>query len=79
MQKIQIIGFLFQNRLHWQFEVEKNSMNGCCRLHIYLRTNKTLIHNFLYVFDNWGKHLSHKRFNTITERKCLSERPSRYC
>ena len=24
MQKILIIGFFFQNRLHWQFEVEKN-------------------------------------------------------
>jgi hypothetical protein len=23
MQKIRIIGFLFENRLHWQFEVEK--------------------------------------------------------
>jgi hypothetical protein len=24
MQKIQIIEFLFENRLHWQFKVEKN-------------------------------------------------------
>jgi hypothetical protein len=24
MQKIQIIGFFFDNRLHWQFEEEKN-------------------------------------------------------
>jgi hypothetical protein len=24
MQKIQMIGFFFENRLHWQFEVEKN-------------------------------------------------------
>jgi len=23
MQKIQKIGFFFENRLHWQFEVEK--------------------------------------------------------
>ena len=37
----------FENRLHWQFEVEKKSTNCCFRLHIYLRTNKTLIHNSL--------------------------------
>jgi len=24
MQKIQIIGFFFENRLHWQFKVKKN-------------------------------------------------------
>jgi hypothetical protein len=60
MQKIRIIEFLFENRLHWQFEVEKKSTSGCFRLRIYLRTNKTLIHNSLYAFDNWGKHLYHK-------------------
>ena len=27
MQKLQIIGFFFENRLHWQFEVKKNSTN----------------------------------------------------
>jgi len=60
MQKIQIIGFLFEKRLHWQFEEENISMNSCFRLYIYLGTNKTLIHNSLYAFDNWGKNLSHK-------------------
>ena len=32
MQKIQIIGFFFENRLHWQFEVEKflqTADSGC--------------------------------------------------
>jgi hypothetical protein len=24
MQKIRIIGFIFENKLHWQFEVENN-------------------------------------------------------
>jgi len=24
MQKIRIIGYFFENRLHWQFEAEKN-------------------------------------------------------
>jgi len=33
---------------------EKDSTNGCSRLHIYLRTKNTLIHNSLYVFDTWG-------------------------
>jgi hypothetical protein len=46
MQKIRIIGFFFENRLHWQFEVDKkNSTNGHLRLHIYLHTDKILIHN----------------------------------
>ena len=38
----------------------KKCTNGCFRIHIYLRTNKILIHNSLYVFDKWGKMLSHK-------------------
>jgi len=41
MQKIRIIGFLFENRLRWQFEVQKEiSTNGRFRPRIYLRTNK---------------------------------------
>ena len=28
---------------------------------IYLHKNKTLIHNSLYVFDNWGGDLRHKK------------------
>jgi hypothetical protein len=54
MQKIRIIGLFFENSLHWQSEVEKNSANGCCKLYIYLRTNKSLIYNSLYIFENWG-------------------------
>jgi len=43
MQKIWITGFFFENRLHGQYEVEKNFFtNGCFRLHIYLQTNRTL-------------------------------------
>jgi len=30
----------------------KFSTNGYFRLHIYLRTNKTLMHNSLFVFEN---------------------------
>jgi hypothetical protein len=61
-QKIRIIGFFFENRLHWQFKVgEKNSKNGCSRLHIYLRTNKIVLQNSLYVFGKYGKHLSHNK------------------
>jgi hypothetical protein len=53
--KIRITEFFFENRLHWRFEVKKKiSTNGFCRLHIYFCTNITLIHNSLYVFENWG-------------------------
>jgi len=55
MQKIRIIGFFFENRLYWQFEVEKISTNDCFRVHIYLLTYKILVYSSLYVFDNWGK------------------------
>jgi hypothetical protein len=63
---IQIIRkneLFFENMLHEQFEVIKSSTNGCFRLYIYLLTNKTLIHNPLCVFDNWGGGggLSHKK------------------
>ena len=37
MQKIRIIGFFFENILHWQFEVETYFY---FTLHIYLRTYK---------------------------------------
>jgi hypothetical protein len=45
-----------ENRPNWQFEEEIFSTNGCFRLHISLRTNEILIHNSVYVFDNWGKN-----------------------
>ena len=35
MQNIRIIGVLFRNRLHWQFEVERISTSGCFRLHVF--------------------------------------------
>ena len=76
MQKIRITGFFFENRLHWQSEAENIAKNGCFRLHIYLRTNKT-IHNSLYVFDNWGKNLSHKRINKIYSKQIFTERANR--
>jgi hypothetical protein len=44
MQKIRTIGFFFENTQHWLFKVEKQSTNGNFRPHIYLRTNKALIH-----------------------------------
>ena len=60
-QKVRIIGFFSENRLHWQFEVKKNSTNGHFMLHFYLLTDTALIHNSLYVFEKWGKNLSHKK------------------
>jgi len=77
VQKIWIIGFFFENKLHWQFEFEKISSNSCFRLHIYLCMNNTLIHNSLYVFDNWGKNFNNnKKCSAITVRQCLPEGPS---
>jgi len=61
LQKIQIIGFFFENRLQWQFEEEKKSTNGCFKLHIYLRTNKTLIGITCMYLTTGGKNLSHKK------------------
>jgi hypothetical protein len=61
MHKIRIIGFFFENILHWQFKAEKISTTAIFKLHIYLGTNKTLIHNSLYVCESWRKNLSHKK------------------
>jgi hypothetical protein len=61
MQKIQITGFFFENRLQWQSEVErkfKKSVLGY--IFIYVQ-NKTLIHNSFYEIDKRGKNLSHKK------------------
>jgi hypothetical protein len=75
MQKIRIIGSFFENRLQWQFEVGKRvSTNDCIRLHIYLRTNKILIRNSLYVFDSWGEIQAIKRSTTVTVIKCFTRR-----
>jgi hypothetical protein len=72
MQNVRITGFyleiVYVGRLMWKII----SKNGCFGLHIYLLTNKTLIHNYLYVFDNWGIIVSHKRCNIITVRKFLT-------
>ena len=58
MQKIRIIGFFFENRIHWRFEAKnKRFINDCFRLHIYLRTNKALLRNSLYVsYVYWTVH-----------------------
>ena len=58
--------------LNWQFEVKKVSTNNCFRLHIYLRTNKSLIRDYLHVFVNWGKYFSHKKCSTFTVHECGS-------
>ena len=56
MQNIRIIGFLFESRIHWQFEVGKK-VHKRLFCATYLPTDKTLIHNSLYVFRNWEKKL----------------------
>jgi len=56
MQKIRVIVFFFVNSLHCLLEVGgKNFYKRLFWLHVYFRTNKILIHNFLYVFGNWGE------------------------
>ena len=57
MQKIRIIVFFFENRLHLQSEVVKEFL----QTHIYLRANEVLIRNSLLAFDKWRKNLSHKK------------------
>ena len=53
---------------------EKMSTIGCFRLHIYYRTNKTSLLNSLYVFDSWGKYLSHKKDVAKCSRKMFTGR-----
>ena len=65
MQNIRMTGFFFENRIHSQSDVEENPTNGCFRLHNYLCTNKTLILNSLYVFDNWAKNFKPKKKDVI--------------
>ena len=52
----------------------KMSTNSCFRLHIYLHTNKTLIHNSLYVFDTWGKSLGLKKMWYNYSKKMFTRR-----
>jgi hypothetical protein len=62
MQQIRIIRFFLKKghigSLRWKTKI---NTNRCFRLHIYLRKHKTLIHNFLHVFDEWGKKTSHRK------------------
>jgi hypothetical protein len=50
MQKIRIIEFFFENRSLWQFEV---GGGGILQTAVCLRKNKILVHNSLYVSENW--------------------------
>jgi len=55
MLKIRIIGFFFENGLHWQFEVERKFLQtavlGC--LFIYAQTIHQHIIPYTY-FKIWG-------------------------
>ena len=48
--------------------------NCCFRLHVYLHTNKTLIHNYLCVFEKWGKNLNHKKVQYNYSTKMFTRR-----
>ena len=74
MKKIRISGFLFENRLQWQFEVRKKSTNGCFRLNICLHTNQTLIRNSLYVIEKWGENLNRKKLQYSYSEKMFTRR-----
>jgi hypothetical protein len=61
MLKIRVIGFSFENRIHWQFEVLEKFLQAAVVGYIFIYvTIKELIYISLYVFDIWGKILSHK-------------------
>jgi hypothetical protein len=63
MQKIRITGFFFEKIGYiGGLKSKRISTNGCFGLHIYLRTNKTLIHNFLHVFENLAENYSKNMF-----------------
>jgi hypothetical protein len=53
MQKIRIIGFFFENNLHWQFEEEKNLFTAILDdIFIYIKIK--LINNSLYLYYKGG-------------------------
>jgi len=55
MQKIRIIGFLLENRLHWQFEVEKEFYKRLFRhVVIYVQIKHEYIIPYMYL-TNGGK------------------------
>jgi hypothetical protein len=49
MQNFRKIGSFFENRQNWQFGVGKKNTNCCFRLHIYPRTNNTVIHMYFLI------------------------------
>jgi hypothetical protein len=56
MQNNRIIVFFSENRLHWQFEVEKKFQQMAIVGYIFMYlTNKTLVHNASYVFEEGVK------------------------
>jgi len=59
MHKIRIIGFFFENRIHWLSEVGKRILQTAVLGYIFI--DVPIIHYYIisYVFDNWGKNVSH--------------------
>ena len=51
-----------------------NSTFPYFKLSIYLRTNKTLTHNSLYVFDKWRETSSHKKIQYSYSKKRFTGR-----
>jgi len=52
----------------------ENSTNGRFRLRILLRTNETIIHNSLYVFDKSGKNLGRSKMQYSYSKEMFTGR-----
>jgi hypothetical protein len=62
-----------ENRLHWQSEVEKFATNGCFMLHfIYVQIKHK--YTIPYIFDKWGKNLSHNEMYYNYSKKMFTGR-----
>jgi hypothetical protein len=54
LQKIRIIGFLFENRLHWQLEMAKKkilrmSVLGCIFIYVHIKHQCIIPYMYLTV------------------------------
>ena len=77
MQKIRIIGFFFENRLHWRFEVEEKILQTAILL--YMVINLQVKHKYIIPYIYWkisGKTEATRRFSTLTVGKCFAELPT---
>jgi hypothetical protein len=80
MQKTLIIGFFFENRLRWQFEVAKEFLQAAILGYIFIYVQIKHKYITLYVYlTSGGKQLSHKQMqhNYITKMFTRRDKPIR--